>query len=318
VKCEPRWVFFCGANVPNARKFVKPALSLKEQLDLLKSRGLQIEDEKRVLHYLQHVGYFRLSGYFFHLLNADKFPCGLTFSTVFDHYKFDRELRLLVLDAIERIEVAAKSAIFNHMATSVGAHWFMQQELFSVKHDHVAFLREIESHVTPEERGRVSHLFLDSYFQKYDDPNLPPSWMVAEVLPFGCVSRIYMNLKVGHKKNISSQLDLHYETFGSWTHACSHLRNICAHHSRIWNRKFVITPGEYDLSAPHRHVFDNNNSFYAYAVLMRILLSIIARGTKWHIRLSSLLDKYPHIDKATLGFPKTWKQETFWGFIKDF
>lgn len=297
------------------RIFEKPALSLPAQLELLKKRGLGIEDDKKALHYLQHVGYFRISGYLHHFQNADStFPAGVTFSTVFDHYKFDRELRLLVLDAIERIEVAAKSAVFNSMATMEGPHWFMKPDLFSVKMDHAAFIEGIREEVVPAEDKRGHHLFLDSYFQNYDEPNLPPSWMVAEVLTFGSVSHIYNNLKVNCRKRISGPLQIHFETFGSWLHACSHLRNVCAHHLRIWNRKFVIRPGEYDTAAAHRHVFSNNNSFYAYAVLIRILLSIIADGSQWHVRLSKLMLKYPSVDKARLGFPKTWRQEEFWGF----
>ena len=297
------------------RTFNKSALSLTAQPELLKKRGLGIEDDKKALHYLQHVGYFRISGYLHHFQNADlNFPTGITFSTVIDHYKFDRELRLLVLDAVERIEVAAKSAIFNSMANLAGPHWFMVPDIFSVKLDHAVFIAGIREEVIPSSDKRGNHLFLDSYFQNYDEPILPPSWMVAEVLTFGSVSHIYNNLKVNHKKRISGALQIHFETFGSWLHACSHLRNICAHHQRIWNRKFVIRPGEHDSAVAHRHVFNNNNTFYAYAVLMRILLTLISVGSRWHVRLSALIDKYPSVDKTLLGFPKSWKQEVFWGF----
>jgi len=106
--------------------FNKPPLSLPDQLALLVSRGLTVIDPQDALHYLTHIGYYRLSGYALPLQiggsGADRhnFKPGVTFTDILDRYVFDRKLRLLVMDAIERIEISVRAALTNHIAPRHG------------------------------------------------------------------------------------------------------------------------------------------------------------------------------------------------------
>jgi len=101
--------------------YTKPPLSVQEQINLLKSRGLQIPDESRAIRYLQNISYYRLSGYMYPFLVNTKqhiYKTRTTFDNILNLYHFDRELRLLVFSAIEKIEIALRSQIINQFSVT--------------------------------------------------------------------------------------------------------------------------------------------------------------------------------------------------------
>ncbi len=113
----------------------KPALTHDELVDRWVQRGLEIPDRARALRYARHLGYFRLSPYTIPFqLNGSthQFRRGVTFDDVLDLYVFDRELRLLVMDALERVEVAVRSALTDHMSTAGGGpYWWIDPVTFA-------------------------------------------------------------------------------------------------------------------------------------------------------------------------------------------
>jgi len=106
--------------------YEKPALPISDQIELLKSRGLIVENYQRAEHYLSNIGYYRLSAYMlpYKQIGVDKFREDITFETILDTYIFDRELRLLVFDAIERIEIAFRTQTIYQPSIAKGAYWF--------------------------------------------------------------------------------------------------------------------------------------------------------------------------------------------------
>ena len=115
-------------------KFTKPPFTLQQQLQKWQSRGLIVADPTRAAHYLRFIGYYRLSGYTLVFQDGghpDKhFKPGTTFEQVLSLYVFDRELRLLLLDAVERVEVGVRTCLVNEMSVKHGAHWFMDANAF--------------------------------------------------------------------------------------------------------------------------------------------------------------------------------------------
>ena len=131
------------------KSFTKPAITVAEQVALLKARGLIIRNEVRAAHFLEAVSFFRLSPYMRPFQAADNpdhaFQPGTGFRQLSRLYDFDRRLRLLVMDALERAEVAARAAISNHMGPAHGAHWYLQRHLSRNRYDHARMLSTIES-----------------------------------------------------------------------------------------------------------------------------------------------------------------------------
>ncbi|MDF1654345.1 MAG: Abi family protein [Coxiellaceae bacterium] len=175
--------------------FNKPALSLNEQTTFLKSRGLIISKPNLANHFLKTIGYYRLMAYFKPFLLSDSrinnvFLPNTTFSHILQLYIFDRELRLLVVDALKRIEVALRAAISNTMSIKHGAHWYLNGTLFVNHKRHTAFLNEAYNHLK-----RSKENFIKDYYHTYKHPPHPPSWMIMECLSFGVISQMYNNIK---------------------------------------------------------------------------------------------------------------------------
>ncbi len=213
-------------------EFKKPPLSIGQQIDLLKNRGLIIDNPERAIHYLQFIGYYRLSGYARHFQTTnepqDNFKKSTTFNDILKVYIFDRQLRLLMMDAIERIEVAVRSTISNTMSEKYGAHWYMNRSLFIDRFQYETFIETIKRE-SGYQNSKKQNEFCQHYFTKYTKPYLPPSWMLTEVLSIGTWSNIFANLKNRQdQQDIGAIYKLPYKVFTSWLRSFTYLRNLCA------------------------------------------------------------------------------------------
>lgn len=299
--------------------FSKPAISLDDQVALLQSRGLLIEDEARAKHYLRHIGYYRLSGYslvFQVGYNSDghhRFHPDASFDAILDLYVFDRKLRLHMLDALERIEVAARAAISHEMCALHGSHWFMDVAHFFDHSRHSKFLNVVKKDLGHGQGNAnmadTRQVFIQHYYTKYDQPELPPSWMVFEVLSFGAVSQVFNNLTRQNQKPVARSFGLDPSIFSSWLHAVSYTRNLVAHHARLWNKTFTITPIAAKTLAAE---MQPNNKLYAQAIVCQALLDVIAPGSHWATRLADLMEEHPKVPLAKMGFPEGWKTRSIW------
>jgi|TARA_R110002110_G_C13470277_1_gene720490 abortive infection bacteriophage resistance protein len=225
-------------------EFTKPALTIKQQSDLLKERGLIVPNEAETHHYLRTIGYYRLSGYIhFYYISKDgtddpKIKGGTTFEKVISLYNFDRELRNITLDALEKIEITIKAIISNVMSLNYGPFWYTDSQHFGKRfgmrgnrpYNHQKLINEINSAKAP---------FLDHFKAKYSSSDSPPSWMALEVISFGALSIMFSHLKRVQIRSIANEIDVSPVILANWLQICSYLRNICAHHARLWNRKFV-------------------------------------------------------------------------------
>lgn len=303
-------------------KFTKPALTIPQQIAKLIARGLLIEDDAEVEHYLRFIGYYRLSAYALPLQQSatpgKSFKPGTTFRNILDLYRFDRELRLLAMDAIERIEVAVRTVIVNEMAVKHGPHWFMDADHFdgtsrSLRHsellDHLDAEFKISAGGTRPHR-RHHEVFINHYFDTYTSPYLPPIWMISETLTLGMWSKIFANIKLpAERKAIAANFGIDEQILRNWLHALTYLRNLCAHHARVWNRQMVIKP---IIAKKHLPFLKTNDRFYAFAVVIHELMQKISPQSQWHERIARLMCDHPFVDPKAMGFPVNWCAESFW------
>jgi abortive infection bacteriophage resistance protein len=319
-------------------KFTKPAKGLPEQLRCMFDRGLSVPDPAYALHYLAHIGYYRLSAYALPFQDKSQpgkpFKPGIVFQQILDLYRFDRELRLLVIDAIERVEISVRAQIVNTMCLAHGTHWFNDPANFQATFNHGRFIAKIEDEfgIKTDASGEKilptrpqSEVFITHYYKQYGDPYLPPFWMVAETLTLGSLSKLYQGIRDNALRNqISGTYSLNETVLVSWLRSLTYLRNLCAHHSRVWNRDFAIKPlvakklGT--LLAPFAVKHESgattdvhpSSRFYSLAVVLFDFLKLVAPGTSWNQRLAALLDGHSFVDPAAMGFPSAWKVEAFW------
>ena len=312
-------------------KFNKPPLTLGQQLAKWQSRGLVVNDTAKALHYLKFIGYYRFSGYalpFQDLNHPDKhFRAGTTFELVLGLYVFDRELRLLVLDAIERVEVAMRACLVNEMCVKYGAHWFMDAKYFRPPPTHAAsrtyfdhndFLNKIDEELGIPPMAHApsalhNEVFINHYYAKYGDPDLPPAWMTFEVLSMNRLSQVFANLKEpGDRNGIAGYFGVDEQVLQKWLHCLSYVRNLCAHHRRLWNVKLVIKPL---IAKKHTALIADadRDRFYAVAIILNYLMGIIAPQSRWHERLAALMVKHSGGGLRAMGFPPDWRSKEFWG-----
>ena len=292
--------------------YTKPVLTYTDQLNQLKARGLKVENDQKAFHLLEIISYYRLSGYWYPLL-ADKknhqFKPDATFNTAFKLYCFDRELRQMVLSELEKIEVAIRAKMTYVLSQKHGSFWFQQANLFSNPVSHANALSKIG-----EEFKRSDEDFINAFRNKYSDP-LPPSWMTAEITSFGSLSMLYKNLKPGReKREIANYFGLADSVFETWLHSIVYLRNVCAHHTRLWNRAMSIRP---QIPRSPRKTWltngniANNRTYYILSMIAYLLQTVNPKNT-FSIRFKNLLTKYQNVDVKALGFPDNWEQEPLW------
>lgn len=289
--------------------------SPSDLVQLLKSRGLAISDEEKAKHYLSCIGYYRLSAYMYPLLSVPKeqhlFKQGSSFRKVMMLYRFDKKLRLLLFNEIEKIEVAVRCAIVNFGTAMIGDPFWMTDAInFS---DPQKFNRSL--HLMEDELNHTKEEFIN-HFQKTYSNQYPPAWMLMEILPFGVITNVYSNIKNKKiKKSIAQSFCLQIAPFESWLTIIGVTRNSCCHHARIWNRTFSIRATmPIKMSRPWISLPTDPLKVYFDVCIIKYFLDIISPDNDMLDKMNDLFAKFPEIDMAALGFPVAWEREPLWWY----
>lgn len=223
--------------------FNKPPLSVEKQVELLSSRGVLINNLESAVRFLGDVNYYRFSGYALYyeiFKNGERthtFKPGTKFEWIQNIYWFDSELRSVLFEAIEPVEIAFRTTICLEASLFYNdSHWYQRENVFDKRFEREDFFRSCK-----KEMEQSHEIFVKSYKEKYLSPQLLPCWMLTEIIPLGRWSRIYASLKERIiRKRISDRFDCSEKELKSWMHGLTTLRNLCAHHARVWNRGFSI------------------------------------------------------------------------------
>ena len=309
--------FFCTKR---QKTYPKPALSFKQQARRLLDRGLIAAGEDVIASCLKAVNYYRLSAYWYPFKVTDpvsgveSFAPNTSFETIWRRYSFDRELRLLVMDALERVEVSIlRTLMVEQFALKYGPFGYTNIKNFSpefLHSDHSRLLQEIQDAVS-----RSKEEFISRFRGKYTNETYLPLWIVVEVMTYGQLFTLFRNLNRAEQQTLSKQFGLYPPVLESWLHTLNFIRNACAHHARLWNRELPIRP--FIPRARHRpewhtpYHFDNRRMF-TVLTLLRYLLRHIDPKSDWKNKLETLLQAYPEIPLTGMGFPANWKDNAIW------
>lgn len=293
------------------RPFTKPPTTYAQQVELLQARGMQVDDPASVAFYLQHINYYRLGAYWLPF-EADhgshRFQPGTRFDQVLNLYIFDRELRLLVLDAIERIEVSIRAQWAYQMAHCHGPHGHLEPTLARNRGHWQTNLDKLTKEVERSDETFIAHMTA-TYAEA-----LPPVWAVCEVMSVGLLSRWYGNLKPADtRRAIAKVYGLDEGVLGSWLHHLTYIRNTAAHHSRLWNREFTITP-ELPRSKPFHlagQFIPGSRKLYNTLVILLHFMDVISPGHHWRKRLLGLIGEH-RVPTGAMDFPKDWRERPIW------
>ena len=295
-------------------KYIKPPLTFEQQADLLIKRGL-VADKNLLIERLSVVNYYRFSGYLYPFRNDDDtFKPGTTFESVWRRYTFDRRLRILCMDAIERVEVAIRTQLIYLFAHTYGAFAYTEASNLPKlnKNQHLNWTGKLKNEI-----DRSKEIFLKHFFEKYGaEHDMPPIWMVSGIMSFGVMLTMFDGIEPEIKRKIASEYMLTDTILRSWLKSINAVRNNCAHHSRLWNSTLGYRP-----IIPHnikKHpdwhypVKINNDKIFAVLTVLKYLLNYIAPQSKWSNRLLSLLSEYSDIPIKYMDFPDNWQVCPIW------
>lgn len=321
--------------------YSKPYLSVAQQVELLRSRGMNISDTPRAEICLHRIGYYRLSGYAYPFRHREirrnldgqevehlyeTFRPHTDFSKIMELYVFDKRLRLLFLDAIERIEVSLRVEIalilglygaLSYRDPATFNRYFSRPDPHGVT-PHAKLLEKLD-----DAYRRSREEFAEHFRSKYSSDL--PIWMSIELWDFGTLATVLNGMRSSDLDQLSQRYDLPKRVFlPSWAQSINFVRNVCAHHGRLWNRPLIqqprpSTPGELPL---FEHLVTDQfaqRRLYAVAVVLQYMLHFVHPSSTWGDRLHSHLEtipKSPHISLRHMGFPIGWELLPLWSRTK--
>ena len=288
-------------------KFEKPALTVEEMIINLKNHGMLISDENLATKALSRINYYRLSTYWFPYKEEMgegkyRFLENLEFETILYHYDFDGQLRNLVTQGIEIIEIALRRSIAANLAIKIGPFAFQDSQNFSDYKKWSRSSRKLlnEYHDSKEE-------FASHYRVKYSEHMFPPIWVSLELTTFGTLSYMFSNIKENRIRNaIAREFQIDEIVLVSFLHHLTYVRNLCAHHSRLWNRRFVITM-KFPKNLPEEYLRHQNpypvgrKQIFNSLVVMDFVISQIDPDFKFMSKVGELLNEFSDINTIYMG-----------------
>lgn len=291
-------------------KYNQPQISIPQQIQLLKSEGLAFRDEQRTTRLLNNISLFRMKSYLQPLRQSGKrtFKPGTNFEDAYSLYKFDSELRKMICSELEKIEISIRTQLSLVMSDYAGIYWFADNTNFRDANRHAILLKGLREELKRSDDDAIIN------FQRNYSNEFPPSWMTSEISSFGTLSMMYRWLNAGHaRRNVAHFYGVTDTVMESWLHSIVYVRNICAHHSRLWNRKLSI-----NALVPRRTRLpfivipnDPKRVYYILSIILYFLQTVNPQNT-FATRFKTLLAKYPSVDVAAMGFSANWEQEQLW------
>lgn len=299
-------------------EFNKKPLNTAEMVQRLITRGMKIEDINKAENVLNHINYNRLSPYWrtFELdhPNSDHtFRMGANLDRVLRIYTFDGEFRLLLMGEIERIEISLRRGWAGHLSIRYGAFAHQEAHLFGKNWMWAKSLEKLK-----DDYKRSDESFATYYLENYPDLELPPIWVCTELMTLGSLSKLIENLAdPTDRQAVSQAYDLDEVILVSFLHHLVIVRNIVAHHSRIWNRRFVFKfklPRNQSVGLADFFNLDDGKVNYLYntLVMLKYLSTKIDSTTTFSKKIVDLFDRYPEILPSAMGFPVNWKEMSVW------
>ncbi|KIM11963.1 MAG: hypothetical protein KU37_03710 [Sulfuricurvum sp. PC08-66] len=296
--------------------YTKEHKSFQEQLEKLLNRHLIVPNHSYALSKLEHINYYRLSAYFLpyqypkESQNTNLFLPNTTFENIIKLYYFDTELRKILFEAIEAIEIYLRTQIAYYHSQKYGAFGYLDiqtlrpnyQKEFDALHQDII-----------EEKERSKEVFIKHFQDKYNAADLP-IWSVVEILSFGSLSKLFMLLQESEQNKVIAKMgNINKVIFVKWFKALSSVRNACAHHSRLWNKTLGVgfeVPRNNPTFAPLSP--STKKVFFALSVIEYILARIGEDEIDFKNKVKQLLQKYPHVDKEAMGLVEGWEDLEIW------
>jgi len=300
-------------------KYEKPAKTCEEQADLLLSRGL-VADRNALIAVLTQINYYRLSTYLYTFRDStDNFLPGTRLKQILRLYEFDHELRILLIDIIEGIEILVRSRLAYFFALKHGPFAWKDPNLFPnfnpIYDDFARWQDKLTEQTRRSREQKANEDTVVHFFKKYgDEHDCLPVWILVEIMDFGSTLSFYRGVESDIRKNVARSFNQPEEVVLSWLLSLNTVRNRCAHHARLWNWKLGIAiqlpkPRKYpEWDLPELSNRELASVLYVCAWISKKLVS----KDYWLERARTLLTEYADVSLGHIGMPENWEKDEIW------
>lgn len=302
------------SNLPTKASYSKPWLSYAAQVQVLQQRGLVVAVPQAAERFLSHLNYYRFSGYCLAFESQrHTFASGTAFEDIIVAYQFDLALRDLLTEALEVIEVDIRAAIAYEFGNRYGAFGHTKSANFYQNFNHTVWVDGLRN-----EAGRSSELFIQHFQRTYSEfPDLPV-WMVTEVMSFGTLSHMFKGMLRKDQRAIAKRYRIQAGFLQSWLHHCVYIRNLAAHHSRLWDREWSIIPDLPPITQWQSPLLPSNRKLFATLLVLRKLLSHMPAvhefAKRWKQRVEQQIAQPPNVPNPLpcMGLTNNWHTHPIW------
>jgi len=283
-------------------------------------------DEIKAHSLLKKISYYRLKGYWWDVQSDSvlhTFQPDVYFEDIIERYNFDRQLRIILFEAVEQIEIALRTKMIYHLSIAYGGLWYLNPALFYnavitqkgvTGTAHQFALDELQ-----KEFERSQEIFIKDQRFRYPGQNAD-AWKILEVASMGTLSKLYKNLRnqLPEKAIIANEMGLNsIFTFVGWLESVTLMRNMIAHHARLWSRPMVKIPSM-QLNNPvgawlTRPLQPKQvNKPFAIISCMTYLCNFLNQSDEIKQKIIELIKAYPNVPIYKLGFFNRWHTEPLW------
>lgn len=291
-------------------RYEKPPLATDQMIQKLNERKMVVGDVARAREILDSVNYYRLATYWHeHRITTDTgghvFRPGTSLEQVFRTYEFDGELRALVFRSIEIFEVSLRKRLASHLALEYEPFAHLNPTLMKDRRQWADTVSRIHSEYVASNEEFARH-----HREKYGEHYLPPIWVTVELMTLGGLRHLFQNWAHRPDRQAIARLyGMDCAVFESLLQHLEMVRNICAHHSRLWNRNFTKIPKlPRNLQAQTPAGFNRDPEslpkIYNTLVLLDYVDEFVSKNQRLLSSVGQLLDAYPSVDPKQMGFPK--------------
>jgi len=287
---------------------LKPFLTYEQQVAKLRDdHGLWVPNTASALQCLKLVNYYYLRGYYIHWMDRsqERFLPGVSFEDIWELYQSDRAMRALLYEPLSSIELKVRCAVAYILGQEYGQLGYLDASNFWHAGHHAEFLCELDRQLEASKEPFVAH-HRERYYNQF------PVWVAIEVMTMGMVSKLLGNMLREDQTKVADLLGLAAgKTAERFVHAASHLRNVCAHHGRLYSRPLnvqcrVLTGDQRALKTLEPAFVPSENSLFAVILAARAMLPLqdhqaMAAG------IGDVFAKNPKYEPARVGFPDCWE-----------
>ena len=297
--------------------------TIDEQTDILRKKGLIINDEKKTREILLRENYFFISGYrhlFMNKEDKDKFLPGTTFEELYATFLFDRAIRNTFFKNILIVENNIKSITSYQLSKKYGFREkdYLNPNNFSQDSLQSRQVYDVLNKVKRQIRvnGR-KHTATFHYIEHY---GYIPFWILVKVLSFGIMAEFYDILKYEDQAEISKFYNVSPEILGTYLSLLSNFRNVCAHEDILYDHRTqrVIPDSKFhrllNISKDEDGYIYGKNDLFSLVIMLKVMLSkddfdeMITEISREVENLDKIVNTVP-LDTILnrIGFPNNWK-----------